>query len=288
MSTHFGPDDEVARRLERALHQEAGGIDIPDRFDEIVAAAGPSRRRPATGLIAAVAAGVVVLALAGGYLAAQGGLRATPAPAGNATPTAGPLPSAGPSPTGEPSPSRTPSAAPSSSPTTTSTTDPLPAARVTGTQLAFASPTGNLVCTMDETNGVRCHAMTATWTGKGVPADRLRGCGKDAGGDFGPGQDVVLTREGSFGSCVTEISVYEAVQTNDGLPNDHGTEYRTWADKDTALVEFLPGMTAYVLPYGTTAVTGRFSCAMAQTGITCDDADSGAGFHLSRADLTLR
>lgn len=66
--------------------------------------------------------------------------------------------------------------------------------------------------------------MTTSWTGKDVPPGELETCGPEFG-DFGPGQDVILNRDGSFGSCVTEISVFEAVETNEGQPITYGTEY---------------------------------------------------------------
>lgn len=277
MSTWFEPDDGITRRLEQTLRQEADAMSIPEKFDQVADAAYDARRRRVRTTIAGIAAGVTVLALAGGYLATQGIQRGTPGPAGTAAPVSTPI--ATPTPTGAPTATGAPT--PSAAPTT-----PAPQA-VTGTHLGFASPTGNLVCTMSVAGGVRCHAMTANWTGKDVPAAKTTGC-TELGADFGPGQDVVLTAEGSFGSCVTEISVFEAVEATDGQRNTFGTEFRTWAGDDTELVEFMPGMTAHVLPYGTTATTGRYSCAMADTGITCSDSQSQAGFHLSRNDLTLR
>ena len=298
MSTWFEPDDEIARRLEQTLRQEADAMSIPEKFDQVVDAAQGARRRRTTGIMASIAAGVTIVALAGGYVASQGGLRGTPGPAGggptpaaSGTPSASPdaTPSASPTPSSTPSTSPTPSQSPSASATPPPNTTPAvpKPTKVTGSQLGFASPTGNLVCTMDVQAGVRCHAMQANWTGKDVPQSKLKGC--DPGyGDFGPGQDVILTREGSFGNCVSELSVFEAIATNDGQPNPYGTEYRSWAGKDTKLVEFLPGMKAYVLPYGTTATAGQFSCGMSDMGITCGDANSGAMFHLSRNDLTLR
>lgn len=308
MNDRFAPDDEFARRLADTLRQEADAMSIPDSYDELSRSAHASKRRQTTRTIVAVAAGVTVVALAGGWVGLQGGPRGTATPAGPA-----PLTSPSAAPSVSPSPVRTPeptvsastnSIQPSPSPTTGGATPaptPTPPRLTDGEALnashaGFASPSGNLVCTMDLA-GVRCHAMEATWSGAGIPADRLENCDPNPGGDatpeggfgtFGPGQDVILTAEGSFGSCVSEISVFEAVATIDGQPNDYGTKYRTWAGKDTKLVEFMPGMKAYVLPYGTRAVTGRFSCAMADTGITCRDTQGGGSFHLSRADLTLR
>ncbi|WP_165489998.1 hypothetical protein [Propioniciclava sinopodophylli] len=300
MSTWFEPDDEIARRLEQTLRQEADAMSIPENFDQVADAARAARRQHSTGIVAGVAAGLAVVALGGGFLMMQGNQPTTPAAPAPAPATSPTSPDASPTPASTPdtTPSSTPSPDPVETPQPSETPKPSdtpkpPASpepkdvRVTGDQLGFASPTGNLVCTMDVTNGVRCHAMTANWTGKDVPPEKLENCGPEFG-DFGPGQDVVLNRDGSFGSCVSEISVFEAVETNEGQPNTYGTEYRSWAGKGTELVEFLPGMKAYVLPYGTTAVTGRFSCEMATTGITCDDSRSDAGFHLSRNDLTLR
>lgn len=300
MSAWFSPDDEVARRLEQTLQQEADAMPIPEKFDEVADAARSSRRRFTLGVVAGVAAGLTIVALAGGYLASQGGLRGTPEPAGAPTTTTRPAssPAASAATTPTPRATPTPPSTPTPEPTREATPDPTTApvqpdpqrpvpGTITGSQLGFASPTGNLVCTMDSEHGVRCHAMQANWSGKDVPADRLQGCSPEYG-EFGPGQDVILTKDGPFGSCVSDMSVFEAVELNEGRRNDFGTEFRTWARQDTQLVEIMPGMKAYVLPYGTTVVTGRFTCTMATTGITCTDTRTKDSFHLSRNNLTLR
>lgn len=273
MSTWFEPDDEIARRLEHSLRQEAEAMSIPPKFDQIGDAARAGGRRRTARTIIGVAAGVTAIALAGGWAATQNTvLRGTPQPAG-------PLPVA----TASASPTATPSAAPTGTPAPQRTP-----AQVTGSHLGFASPTGNLVCIMDAVGGVRCHAIQATWSGKDIPATKLQNCGTAPFGDFGPGQDVILTSSGAFGSCVSQLSVLPAFVTTDGRPNTDRPEYRTWAGRDATQVEVLPGLKAWVLPYGTTAVTGWFACTMADTGITCSDTTGSAGFHLSRAELTLR
>lgn len=42
-----------------------------------------------------------------------------------------------------------------------------------------------------------------------------------------------------------------------------------------------------VVDYGTTQVRGAFSCAVAQTGVTCTDLDTGHGFAVASAEYRL-
>ena len=48
-----------------------------------------------------------------------------------------------------------------------------------------------------------------------------------------------------------------------------------------------PSTKLAVLPYGKTLVAGDFSCSMAKDGVTCSNALSGHGFHVSRSKVDL-
>lgn len=315
MSEWFEPDDEITRRLEQALQQEADAMPIPDQFDRLSKAAHTTRTRRNVGVLVGAAATVAIIA-AGGWAVTQGfppsgGAVAHPpveaaSQAPNTTPDANlPTPTADATGSGESTPvpststPETPGAAsgtpdPSASevptePATPPATPKAPAAMaISGPRLAFASPSGNLVCSMTASEGVRCHAWDATWTGSNIPVERTRNCGpQDLNTDFGPLHDVVVTPEGSFGSCVSENSMPEAYVIFEAERHPDVLGYRTWAKPDTKLVETLGG-TAYALPYGSTATSGRYACTMERSGVTCTDTRTKAGFHLSRSDIILR
>lgn len=68
MSAWFEPDDEIARRLEQTLRQEADAMSIPENFDQVADASRAARRQRTNGIVAGVAAGPAVVALGGGFL----------------------------------------------------------------------------------------------------------------------------------------------------------------------------------------------------------------------------
>lgn len=162
-----------------------------------------------------------------------------------------------------------------------------PAARtVTGSTIGFASPSGNIVCTMRASGGVHCAIREATWKGSAVPKAKQRNC--DATEPFGHWQELLLDETGAWGHCATEATTMEAYFTLDGAPNALGREFRTWHDPQRdATFSWGSVAAAPVLPYGGTATTGRYRCVMATTGVSCTDTATGAGFLLSRAKVRV-
>lgn len=188
-----------------------------------------------------------------------------------------------------------PATVPPATVTTTVTAPPPPPAKdpgsgartISGSTLGFASPTGNLVCTMRASGPVICHATQATWKGSAVPVSKQRNC--EEFGPFGPWDDVALDDTGAFGLCVTEINTLEAYLTWGGEPNEFGKEFRSWYEpgRDKVVVPE-KGIQLPVLPYGGVATTGRYRCTMATTGVTCTDTKTGHGFSLARAKIEVR
>lgn len=138
----------------------------------------------------------------------------------------------------------------SSSTTTPATTATPTASTTTATrpgdtpeEAFFASPSGNILCALHATYGVRSDIGTMDWSPPPKPGD----C------EFDWGNVVELGDDAGF-ACVSDTPF-------ERLPDP--------------------------LPYGSSVERERFTCQSAETGVTCRNTGTGAGFSLSRGSYEL-
>ncbi len=281
-------EDEVTRALRQGLQAEADRTPVPDRYDEIVAAAEQGRRRRGWLLVAAV---MVPVLGAVGYLGGRltsGGLAGTPAQV-PATVTAATEASESsvPTLTPEPSASAPATAATSRASSKQSASAPTsprlsPPAEVSGSALAFVSPSGAIECVMGGTrapDGVECHLTVKAVWGPKHRCESVNGT-VPWSSDYGV---VFIGSEGATTYCngqgFTELD----------LSGSDGKRYTSWYDPSRFETRTAAnGSLAPVLPYGTTAVVGQTRCQISQSGgISCSRGDQ-TGFRLSTQTLVLR
>jgi hypothetical protein len=142
----------------------------------------------------------------------------------------------------------------------------------------FASPTGNLHCFISRA-GAGCSGEK--WD-KGVKPSR-KSCGSE-GVVMGP---EVWGSAAAAWACGTDPHSFPYL----GKGPDAGGEGVAWWDEtfgDSIPSPSAPSVRLAVLPYGKTLVAGDFSCSMARDGVTCSNALTGHGFHVSRAKVDLQ
>lgn len=146
----------------------------------------------------------------------------------------------------------------------------------------FASPTGNIECSLRPAGG------------DGMPAFAFCGLmNADAGAV--PPATAACPAEGLavVGVRVTADGASRWVCAGDKqtFPYLGSGEYVAWWDHEFGSSVPAPGgpaQTLVVLPYDKALVGGDFRCSMAQDGVTCENTATGHGFHLNRAGATLR
>lgn len=182
-----------------------------------------------------------------------------------------------------------PTAPPTSNQTVTPSASAAPAGAVKDiaalTQSDFASPTGNILCSLRPADGtedwerarVFCTLVTAD---AGVFPTKEEACGPDS--DV-PVAGVELTAEGAARwACAGDAQVFPYLDAGD---------VASWWDVDfatTTPAPFDPAQTMVVLPYDKTLVGGDFTCAMDTDGVTCTNTATGHGFDLNRSGAELR
>ena len=119
----------------------------------------------------------------------------------------------------------------------------------------FASPTGNIACSIDPATGdrgphVRCDVRHPTFTPPPAPPIHTRFCG-----------------QGPWGQSIQQT---------------HGEPAHFQCISDTVFKDDLP-----TLAYGTQTTRYGFRCASATDGITCTDLDTGRGFRLARDSYAI-
>ncbi|HOB04226.1 MAG TPA: hypothetical protein PKM36_03010 [Propionibacteriaceae bacterium] len=278
-----GDDDEMARLLKGALRSEADRVDVPDRFAEVRTAAQGSEPRRTPWLYAVAAALVLVL---GGGLIWQTGLfrgaesttMAAPAPASAQDQGERAQVSRAPAQASAPAGGATQVAGGAGATPGPGTSVPQATSRtVTGPTIAFAAPSGNIVCLMSR-GEVACQVLSATAWEQAAP----RPCPVIGGGTMPFQYDkggVSLTANGATLYCGGQALVaVDLAQKNPAT---------SWyqAGRDTTVTT--PYGTAPVLPYGGTATTtSGQKCSMAESGVLCQD-PSGSAFALAKESLTL-
>lgn len=136
-------------------------------------------------------------------------------------------------------------------------------------QAHFASPTGRIWCAMDE-DGVLCHFP------KGMNMTKV------------PKSDVVCPGEGLdvTGVNVSDEVGYFCSGGVESLPQTNGEYVDWWKPTKWASVKY-DGWTLATLPYGKTLKLGDFLCSSANTGIICGNSETGQGFAVAVAGVTL-
>jgi len=140
----------------------------------------------------------------------------------------------------------------------------------------FASPTGNLHCFIS-TAGAGCAGEK--WD-PGVAPSRTKVCSD---------QEPLLGPE-LWGSAAAAWNCGSDPHSLPYLGGEGGQGVSWW---DPTFGESIPSPTnpsvkLAVLPYGKTLIAGDFSCSMAKDGVTCSNARTGQGFHVSRAKVKLQ
>lgn len=264
-----GDDDELARRLKDALRSEADRIEVPERYDEIVAETDRTvaARTPWRYAVAAALVGVVGLGIAW-----QLGILQGPGPASSA-------PQAAQSRVAERAPGDGAGSAASRSPGVAATSG-VPGTgadrTVFGVTIGFATRSGNLVCLMDGSQVV-CQAMAATAWEQAAP----RPCQVLGGGattyDYSRG-GVALTAQGAQLVCGGQ-----RLRLDVASPDPATSWYRPGSDNTVAT----PSGAVPVLASNVTAATRNGQrCTATDSAVACTDA-SGAGFQLSGERLSM-
>lgn len=164
-----------------------------------------------------------------------------------------------------PSVSATPTPAPK--PTVPDATDALDVSHFESAH--FASPTGRIWCAM-YSDWALCHFP------QGMDSKRVP---KPAKVCPGAGLDVT-------GVSVEVEADYFCSGGAEALPQTDGMYVDWWRTTGFGSAKY-EGQKLAVLPYGQKLVRGRFVCLSEQSGITCGNTDSGAGFKVARAGVTI-
>lgn len=231
----------------------------------------PDRKtRTRTAALIAAALAVVLLVVAVGYVVlhrSSGSVEAT-----RPTPT---VSTARPSPTPSDTPSNSPSASPSPSPTPSpspsrSATDPI----VVSGDAAFISPSGNLVCWLDEV-GAECTTLIRNWP----MAPSMPDCTRAKQ----PNTASFRVSEWAYVGCTRFVTGNTAIIGS-------GHPVPQWYDPNRDSIVAAAdgsGWKGYALAYGQTVRSGVSECSVAETGVSCRDTASGHGFTLSKTSVDI-
>ena len=166
----------------------------------------------------------------------------------------------------------TPSETPTSTPTSTRPTvpDPADALDVSHYDSAhFASPTGRIWCAI-YSDWALCHFPRGMDMSK-VP-EPAKVC---------PGAGLDVT-----GVSVEVKADYFCSGGAEALPQTNGMYVDWWRTSGFGAVKY-DGQRLAVLPYGEKVAKGRFVCLSEEAGVTCGNTETGAGFRVARAGVTL-
>lgn len=134
----------------------------------------------------------------------------------------------------------------------------------------FASPTGRIWCALAD-DWTLCHFPRGMNTSKvPKPSKVCPGAGLDVTG-------VSVSKEGADYFCSGGA---------ESLPQTSGEYTAWWKPTGFPKVRY-GGQDMATLPYGDKLVHGNYICGSEQSGITCGNASTGAGFKISRAGVTF-
>lgn len=229
----------------------------------------PDRKtRTRTAALIAAALAVVLLVVAVGYVVlhrSSGSVEAT-----RPTPT---VSTARPSPTPSDTPSNSPSASPSPSPTPSPSRSTAGPIMVSG-DAAFISPSGNLVCWLDEV-GAECTALIRNWP----MAPSMPDCTRAKQ----PNTASFRVSEWAYVGCTRFVTGNTAI-----IGSSHPVPQ--WYDPNRDSIVAAAdgsGWKGYALAYGQTVRSGVSECSVAETGVSCRDTASGHGFTLSKTSVDI-
>jgi hypothetical protein len=133
----------------------------------------------------------------------------------------------------------------------------------------FASPTGRIWCAMDAESAL-CHFPA------GMKLARVPKPAKVC-----PGEDLDVT-----GVSVAAEAGYFCSGGVEAVPQTD-SEYVAWWKPTGFPAVTYQGQSLATLPYGSKLIHGSFVCLSEEAGVTCGNAETGAGFTVSRAGVTF-
>lgn len=139
--------------------------------------------------------------------------------------------------------------------------------QVQGDRVAFATPSGNMVCTLNERTAA-CQVLDGVAPQAGHLIDNLIGpCTADQA-------DTIMLNEGRGAwTCLDESLVRQATTAQGGW----------WIKQvDNGVTTKIDKSSVAVLPYGSTITVGSVSCSSAEDGVRCQSGDLGKNFFVSR------
>ncbi|GAB3703706.1 hypothetical protein [Mariniluteicoccus flavus] len=134
--------------------------------------------------------------------------------------------------------------------------------------VAFASPTGNLGCTMDAEKGVTCNADERQW--ETPPRD----C------EPGTSAGVLRLAQVGAGGCAT--------QAGQALAHEGTAPTAWWSGHPNAghRIDW-HGAPTVALNYGQTIKVAEFQCSSAEAGITCLNQETGGRLEIAKEAYRL-
>ncbi len=139
---------------------------------------------------------------------------------------------------------------------------------------AFISPSGNLVCWLDEV-GAECTALIRNWP----MAPSMPDCTRAKQ----PNTASFRVSEWAYVGCTRFVTGNTAI-----IGSSHPVPQ--WYDPNRDSIVAAAdgsGWKGYALAYGQTVRSGVSECSVAETGVICRDTASGHGFTLSKTSVDI-